>query len=128
MLGSGSNANNAVSGGFDTSAIETQLTAVTNTIASLESRKQDKLTPGQNITISNNVISATGGAGLQYWHETPTKFYREGTHEGISGLANYLKPSNNEIGYWESGNGWTQAIVIRLTGDTRNVIMGYREY
>ena len=125
MLGSGSNANNAVSGGFDTSAIETQLTAVTNTIASLESRKQDKLTPGQNITISNNVISATGGQGLQYWHETPNRFYREGTHEGVSGLANYLKPSNNEIGYWESGNGWTQAIVVRLTGNTRNVIMGY---
>lgn len=125
MLGSGSNANNAVSGGFDTSAIETQLTAVTNTIASLESRKQDKLTPGQNITISNNVISATGGQGLQYWHETPNRFYREGTHEGISGLANYLKPSTNEIGYWERGTGWTQAIVIRLTGDTRNVIMGY---
>ena len=125
MLGSGSNANNAVSGGFDTSAIETQLTAVTNTIASLESRKQDKLTPGQNITISNNVISATGGQGLQYWHETTNRFYREGTHEGVSGLANYLKPSNNEIGYWESGNGWTQAIVVRLTGNTRNVIMGY---
>lgn len=115
----------SVPSGFDTSAIETALTTQGNAIATLQNGKQDKLTAGENITIVNNVISAKGGAGLQFWHETPTRFYREGTHEGISGLANYLKPSNNEIGYWESGNGWTQAIVIRLTGDTRNVIMGY---
>jgi phage minor structural protein len=125
MLGSGSNTNNAVSGGFDTSAIEQQLNAQTSAIGALQSGKQDKLVVGDNITIVGNRISATGGAGLQYWHETPTRFYREGTHEGVSGLANYLKPSNNEIGYWESGNGWTQAIVVRLTGNTRNVIMGY---
>lgn len=44
----------AVTGGFDTSALETQLTALRN-------GKQDKLTAGDNITIENNVISATGG-------------------------------------------------------------------
>ena len=120
----GSSANNAVAGGFDTSAIETALTTQGNAIATLQNGKQDKLTAGENITIVNNVISATGGAGLQYWHETPTRFYREGTHEGISGLANYLKPSNNEIGYYESGAGWDRSIVVRLKGNTRNVIMG----
>ena len=99
-------------------------------LADLTTNKQDVLTAGTNITIEkvgdDTVISSTGGSGgLEYWTETTNRFYREGTHEGVSGLANYLKPSNNEIGYWERGNGWTQAIVIRLTGNTRKVIMGY---
>lgn len=116
----------SVPSGFDTSAIETALTTQGNAIATLQNGKQDKLTAGDNITIVNNVISATGGgAGLQYWHETTNRFYREGTHEGISGLANYLKPSTNEIGYWESGHGWSRCIVVRLKGNPRNVIMGY---
>ena len=47
----------AVTGGFDTSALETQLTALRN-------GKQDKLTAGDNITIENNIISASfSGAG-----------------------------------------------------------------
>lgn len=124
MLGSGSNANNAVSGGFDTSAIETQLTAVTNTIASLESRKQDKLTPGQNITISNNVISATGGAGLQYWTETTNRFYQDGIHEGVDGLENYLRSGTNEIGYYLNGAGMFNCYVIRLKNAPSKVIEG----
>lgn len=115
----------SVPSGFDTSAIETALTTQGNAIATLQNGKQDKLTAGDNITIVNNVISATGGAGLQYWHETANRFYREGTHEGISGLANYLKPSNNEIGYWQRGQGWSRCIVVRLKGNPRNVIMGY---
>ena len=75
----------SVPSGFDTSAIETALTTQGNAIATLQNGKQDKLTAGDNITIVNNVISATGGgAGLQYWHETATRFYREGIHEGLS--------------------------------------------
>ena len=46
----------AVTGGFDTTAIENQLTALRN-------GKQDKLTAGDNITIANNVISSTAGSG-----------------------------------------------------------------
>lgn len=80
---SGSSANNAVAGGFDTSAIEQQLNAQTSAIGALQSGKQDKLTAGDNITIVNNVISATGGTGLQYWHETANRFYREAMISGI---------------------------------------------
>lgn len=97
---SGSSANNAVAGGFDTSAIETALTTQGNAIASLQNGKQDKLTAGANISIINNVISATGGTGLQYWHETPTRFYREGIHEGLS-ADGYIYTScnwNNYVG------------------------------
>lgn len=82
---SGSSANNAVAGGFDTSAIEQQLNAQTSAIGALQSGKQDKLTAGENITIVNNVISATGGGhGLEYWEETPQRFYRDYKVDGIS--------------------------------------------
>lgn len=94
--GSGS----SVPSGFDTSAIETALTTQGNAIAALQSGKQDKLTAGANISIVNNVISATGGAGLQYWHETATRFYREGIHEGLS-ADGYIYTScnwNNYVG------------------------------
>ena len=46
----------AAAQGFDTTAIENQLTALRN-------GKQDKLTAGDNITIVNNVISSTAGSG-----------------------------------------------------------------
>ena len=60
----------AVAGGFDTSALETQLAALRN-------GKQDKLTAGDNITIIDNVISATGsgGEGLKYFIETYDTLY-----------------------------------------------------
>lgn len=54
-------AGGSVAGGFDTSAIESALTSHGNSIASLQANKQDKLTAGENISIVNNVISATGG-------------------------------------------------------------------
>lgn len=81
---SGSSANNAVAGGFDTSAIEQQLNAQTSAIGALQSGKQDKLTAGENITIVNNVISATGGGGhgLEYWTETSETISRT-TNETI---------------------------------------------
>lgn len=60
----------AAAQGFDTSALETQLAALRN-------GKQDKLTAGDNITIENNVISASGsGQGLEYWVETSEDFSR----------------------------------------------------
>lgn len=75
----GVNANgSSVAGGFDTSVIESTLTNHTNELARLDSAKQNKLTAGENITIVNDVISATGGGGgqgLQYFVETPTTLY-----------------------------------------------------
>ena len=55
----------AAAQGFDTTAIENQLTALRN-------GKQDKLTPGDNVTIENNVISVdlsgtgTGDSTIYY--------------------------------------------------------------
>lgn len=76
----------SVPSGFDTSAIETALTTQGNAIATLQNGKQDKLTAGDNITIVNNVISATGGGGhgLEYWEETSQRFYRNYKVDGIS--------------------------------------------
>lgn len=77
VLGSNSSGS-SVPSGFDTSAIESSLTTQGNAIAALQSGKQDKLTAGDNITIVNNVISATGGGGhgLEYWEETSEKISR----------------------------------------------------
>lgn len=70
-----------VAGGFDVSAIESQISAATDAIAvvasdvnRLETSKQDKLIAGSGISIVNNVISASGG-GLQYFHETQNSLY-----------------------------------------------------
>lgn len=56
-------AGGSIAGGFDTSVIENTLTSHTNELARLDSAKQNKLTAGTNITIVNDVISATGGTG-----------------------------------------------------------------
>lgn len=95
-----------------------------NNLQTAIANKQDKLIAGENITIERNKISAKY-TGLQWWKETPTKLYRDGTKEGSSGLANYLKPSTNEVGNWQNGNGWFRCMVTRLKGNVRNVIMGY---
>lgn len=79
---------NKVNMGFDVSGIVDNISAIASEVTSLNTRKQDKLTAGQNITISNNVISAKG-VGLRWWVETSTKFYRDGTHEGM-GADDYL--------------------------------------
>lgn len=115
----------SVPSGFDTSAIETALTTQGNAIATLQNGKQDKLTAGDNITIVNNVISATGGAGLQYWHETPTKFYREGIHEGMDADANYKHERSFEIGHYLNGQGWSRCMVTRISASSDNIVVGY---
>lgn len=116
----------SVPSGFDTSAIETALTTQGNAIATLQNGKQDKLTAGENITIVNNVISAAGGAGLQYWHETANRFYREGVHEGISGDEGTVKVGQ-EIGNYVVGDGWTRCLVFRMKNTTAPYIMGIGE-
>lgn len=74
----------SVPSGFDTSAMESAINTNSNAIAALQSGKQDKLTAGDNITIVNNVISATGGGGhgLEYWTETSETISRT-TNETI---------------------------------------------
>lgn len=94
-------------------------------------KKQNLLNAGTNITLvpeldgTVTINASGGGAGLEYWVETVNRFYREGIHAGISGLENYLKPSSNEVGHWQSGNGWLRCMVTRLKGNVRNVIIGY---
>lgn len=51
---------NAVNSGV-TSTTVSQVATNTSNISSLQTNKQNKLTAGTNITISNNVISASGG-------------------------------------------------------------------
>lgn len=93
----------SVPSGFDTSAIETALTTQGNAIATLQNGKQDKLTAGENITIVNNVISATGGGGhgLEYWTETSESLYRAINEEiyDFSGDAQFLLENGVDITY-----------------------------
>jgi hypothetical protein len=85
-------AGGSVAGGFDTSVIESTLTNHTNELARLDSAKQNKLTAGENISIENNVISATGGGqGLEYWEETSQRFYRDYKVDGISADEGFKK-------------------------------------
>ena len=54
---------------------DTKEEVISTALNSLDTNKQDKLTAGQNITIQNNVISATGGGGTQQqadWNQTDT--------------------------------------------------------
>ena len=98
-------AGQAVAGGFDSSAIETQLNTQATAIAQLRQNKQDQLTAGNLINLSGSTISADieanpgaagttdlqkirlgntifnlpsggGGQGLQYWTETSEKISR----------------------------------------------------
>lgn len=98
-------AGQAVAGGFDSSAIETQLNTQATAIAQLRQNKQDQLTAGNLINLSGSTISADieanpgaagttdlqkirlgntifnlpsggGGQGLQYWTETAESINR----------------------------------------------------
>ena len=122
ILGNASGQANA--SGFDTTAIDNQLQAQNAAIGALQSGKQDKLTAGDNITIVNNVISATGG-GLQYWHETQTRLYQNGTHEDFGSDANYQKTQSYEIGHMQSGNGWFRLMVTRISTSDAPIVVGY---
>lgn len=126
VLGS-SSSGSSVPSGFDTSAIESSLTTQGNAIAALQSGKQDKLTAGENITIVNNVISATGGGGhgLEYWTETQKKFYNTGYIHGTEADAAYKKTQNHEVGNWQNGNGWTRCMVTRISDNTAPIVAGY---
>lgn len=64
-----------------TDADKQQIQTNKNDIADLKTDKQDKLTPGTNITIDeNNVISATGGGGGGF---TPTQAQLDAMNSGI---------------------------------------------
>lgn len=105
----GGAAGQAVAGGFDSSAIETQLDTQATAIAQLRQNKQDKLNAGNLINLSGSTISAdieanpgaagttdlqkirlgntifnlpSGGQGLQYWTETSEAISRS-TNESI---------------------------------------------
>lgn len=83
---------NKVNMGFDVSGIVDNISAIASEVTSLNTRKQDKLIAGQNITISNNVISANG-VGLRWWKETSNRFYREGVKEDTIHADDHIETS-----------------------------------
>ena len=63
--------NTALAAKVDQSDFDTKEEVVSTALNTLNTTKQDKLTAGQNITIQNNVISATGGEQQQAdWNQT----------------------------------------------------------
>ncbi len=117
----------SVPSGFDTSAMESAINTNSNAIAALQSGKQDKLIAGDNITIVNNRISATGG-GLSYWTETQKKIYNSGSHEGIGADANYFKTRSFEIGHFQNGNGWSRLMTTKIDVTDKPVVIGYTSH
>lgn len=68
-----SEVNTALSAKVDQSDFDTKEEVISTALNELEENKQDKLTAGQNITIQNNVISASGGEQQQAdWNQTDT--------------------------------------------------------
>lgn len=145
-------AGQAVAGGFDSSAIETQLNTQATSIAQLRQNKQDKLNAGNLINLSGSTISAdieanpgaagttdlqkirlgntifnlpSGGGGLQYWTETQKKFYNIGNIHGTDADAAYKKTRNYEVGHWQNGNGWMRCMVTRISSSTAPVVIGF---
>lgn len=145
-------AGQAVAGGFDSSAIETQLNTQATSIAQLRQNKQDKLNAGNLINLSGSTISAdieanpgaagttdlqkirlgntifnlpSGGGGLQYWTETEKTLYNIGQIEGTSADAAYKKTQNHEVGHWQNGNGWTRCMVTRISTSTAPIVAGH---
>jgi archaellum component FlaC len=55
--------------------INQTLSTHTSQIQGLENNKQDVLTAGENITIENNVISASGGGGAQFYQHSIAILY-----------------------------------------------------
>ena len=61
----------ALAAKVDQSDFDTKEEVISTALNELEENKQDKLTAGQNITIQNNVISATGGTQQQAdWNQS----------------------------------------------------------
>lgn len=61
----------ALAAKVDQSDFDTKEEVISTALVELDTTKQDKLTAGQNITIQNNVISATGGTQQQAdWNQS----------------------------------------------------------
>lgn len=85
-------------------AIQSVATALSGDIATLNTIKQDKLTAGANISIVDNVISATGSAGNEiFWCNNST------TYDELAAAANAGKEMifKDAYGYIYSCNGGT---------------------
>lgn len=100
----------AVAGGFDTSALETQINskmtdvrykgaslvqnhvgildnAITEVIANPEGQATTDL---EKIQVGSHIYDIPGGGGLQYWTETSDQFYRAYEVEGMSADDGYI--------------------------------------
>ena len=108
----------SVAGGFDTSIIESTLTSHGNSIASLQSNKQNKLTAGRGIDITNDVISSTSeGQGLLYWEESSTDFKRTVTEAIPNGWTFNQTYARDEIDVTIADNSTTRHWNASFTKD-----------
>nr|DAL96014.1 MAG TPA: hypothetical protein [Caudoviricetes sp.] len=77
-----------------------ELNQLANDVTNLDTNKQDKLTAGDNITIEGNVISATGGGGLEVKTATTANFSSSELLEtGLYYISAGLNPQNGPVGY-----------------------------
>lgn len=127
MISGGSGSTEGVAGGFDTSAIEAQITALQNnkigdvkmngsSIVS-DGAASFGIKPGEHISIQRSgnelTITGEGGGGLQYWQEDTNKIYRKtassitgwdcdaaykhGQFQATNGVSNWWRKKNTEI-------------------------------
>ncbi len=86
---------------------EDDIDALEDAVSNLNTSKQDTLTAGDNITIENNVISASGGSDLSYstterkigkWIDGTTDVYETTVYwEHVSGQGNTLVTLNHGV-------------------------------
>jgi len=63
-------------------------------------RKQNKLTAGQNITITNDVISASGGSSLPVATSDKDVIYWDGTNQTyVAGAITNVIPDGDNLSY-----------------------------
>lgn len=92
----------------DVEDVKENIEDITSAVNELAESKQDKLTAGQNITIENNVISATGGkapADIEYISETNVGGLNEFTINNLSDLdyisiAMYIPENTGATANW----------------------------